>query len=86
MNNSLAKFADDQIERKNVAEKALHQARNPVDDVIRNALEVVRQLMLNGTDSTPVLDPFFIEYLLVNFESSDAKYFPSFLVFSIESL
>ncbi|XP_046650542.1 uncharacterized protein LOC124341645 [Daphnia pulicaria] len=56
-----------------IAEKALHQARNPVDDVIRGALELVRQLMLNGTDSTPVLDPFFIDYLLVNFESQDAN-------------
>jgi hypothetical protein len=69
-NNILNTFSGDKI-----AEKALHQARNPVDDVIRGALELVRQLMLNGTDSTPVLDPFFIDYLLVNFESQDAKYF-----------
>ncbi|EFX72600.1 hypothetical protein DAPPUDRAFT_308200 [Daphnia pulex] len=67
-----ATLKGDKIERKIVAEKALHQARNPIDDVIRDALELVRQLMLNGTDSTPVLDPFFIEYLLVNFESQDA--------------
>lgn len=74
-NNILNTFSGDKIERKIAAGKALHQARNPIDDVIRNALELVRQLMLNGTDSTPVLDPFFIDYLLVNFESQDAKYF-----------
>ena len=64
-----------------MAEKVSHQARNPIDDVIRNALELVRELMLNGTDSTPILDPFFLEYLLVNFESPDAKYFRLNLVF-----
>lgn len=67
-------IAGDQVERKNVGEKVSHQARNPVDDVIRAALELVRELMLNGTASTPILDPFFIEYLLVNFESADARY------------
>ncbi|KAI9554429.1 hypothetical protein GHT06_019701 [Daphnia sinensis] len=61
------------IQPKDVLEKALHQARNPVDDIIRNALEVVRQLMLNGTENIPPLDPFFIEYLLVNFTSADAE-------------
>ncbi|XP_057375343.1 uncharacterized protein LOC130696271 [Daphnia carinata] len=60
------------VQPKDVLEKALHQARNPIDDIIRDALEVVRQLMLNGTENIPPLDPFFIEYLLVNFTSADA--------------
>ena len=68
------RIAGNHVERNNVAGKASYQARNPVDDVIRDALEIVRQLMLNGTAATPILDPFFIEYLLVNFESPDAKY------------
>ena len=54
--------------------KATHQARNPVDDVIRSVLEHVREIMINGTDTIPPLDPFFIEKLLVNFTSADAQY------------
>lgn len=61
------------IQPKHVLEKALHQARNPIDDIIRDVLEIVRQLMLNGTENIPPLDPFFIEYLLVNFTSADAE-------------
>lgn len=67
-----ATLTEGKIQPKHVLEKALHQARNPVDDIIRDVLEIVRQLMLNGTENIPPLDPFFIEYLLVNFTSADA--------------
>ncbi|XP_032785698.2 uncharacterized protein LOC116923356 [Daphnia magna] len=67
-----ATLTEGKIQPKHVLEKALHQARNPIDDIIRDVLEIVRQLMLNGTENIPPLDPFFIEYLLVNFTSADA--------------
>lgn len=67
-----ATLTEGKIQPKDVLEKALHQARNPIDDIIRDVLEIVRQLMLNGTENIPPLDPFFIEYLLVNFTSADA--------------
>lgn len=65
------------VNRPSLTGKRLHQARNPVDDVIRGVLEAVRVVMINGTENIPPLDPFYIDNLLVNFTSADAKYVKS---------
>lgn len=50
------------------------QTKNAIEDVILQALEAVRVIMINGTEKIPPLDPFYIEKLAINFTSPDAEY------------
>lgn len=78
-------FTDENVGPINAPVKAFkQQERNAIDDVIRSVLESIRVIMINGTDTIPPLDPFFIENLLVNFTSADAQY--STALFPILSL
>lgn len=49
------------------------QAKNVAEDIILQALEAVRVLMINGTENIPPLDPFYIDKLAINFTSPDAE-------------
>ena len=50
-----------------------YESKSALDDTIIAAMEIVRKVMINGTDNIPPLDPFFIEQLFVDFESDQAK-------------
>lgn len=37
------------------------------------AMEVVRNVMINGTDKIPPLDPYFVEQMFIDFQSDQAQ-------------